>query len=247
MEARPSAAVFFSFFRRVNPTLRRRRRRRCLLLLLLLGFVSTRARKSRAEAERNETRFSLIRSTSFYPQCGIVYAHTHIYIHACNTRAYTRIHAYFTHTHRARARTFPSHSRLRFFRSVRAASTLVYIPFLALSRFIVRRRSGRSPSSSSSNSISSLDRLTRLSLSLSLLLLFLSLFLSPPSLSRAHPLAPVSFLRLAPSPRSLARPSLLRALRALSLEQPINSVGRRRVRTTILSLSSHRPTVLTPI
>lgn len=64
-----------------------------------------------------------------------------------------------------------------------------------------------------------------------------------PSLS--DPRHPRSLLSVPPSLSTLSvAPSLVLAL---SLEQPINSVGRRELRTTILSLSSHRPTVLTPI
>lgn len=229
MEARPSAVVFFSFFRRVYARdillsrLLLLLLHRCLLLLLLLDFV-TRARKGRGrEPKPNETRFSLIRSTSSNPQRGTrirTRTRTHVNAHlyagmrmpAC-TRIYIR--------KRIHARSLSLAPALLCF--VRAGSTLSRTPFFLPSRFILRQRPGevcRRP-------LLILSRRSTASPAVSLALLPCRFCVSYPLHAR--------------------RPSRSFALRALSLEQPINSVGRRRVRTTILSLSSHRPTVLTPI
>lgn len=232
MEARPSAVVFFSFFRRVyardillSRLLLLLLLHRCLLLLLLLDFV-TRARKGRGrEPKPNETRFSLIRSTSSNPQRGTrtrartrtrAHVNAHLYagmrMPAC-TRIYIR--------KRIHARSL-SRSRPRFFASF-APVPPSRTPFFLPSRFILRQRPGevcRRP-------LLILSRRSTASPAVSLALLPCRFCVSYPLHAR--------------------RPSRSFALRALSLEQPINSVGRRRVRTTILSLSSHRPTVLTPI
>lgn len=196
MEARPSAVVFFSFFRRVyaRDILLSRRRllllllHRCLLLLLLLDFV-TRARKGRGrEPKPNETRFSLIRSTSSNPQRGTrirARTRTHVNAHlyagmrmpAC-TRIYIR--------KRIHARSLSLAPALLCL--VRAGSTLSYSLFPPFSLH-PPPTAGRSLSTSSSNSISPLDRLSR----------------------RLSCTSSVSFLRLVSSPRSpsvsLLRPS----------------------------------------
>lgn len=192
MEARPSAVVFFSFFRRVyaRDILLSRRLlllHRCLLLLLL-DFV-TRARKGRGrEPKPNETRFSLIRSTSSNPQRGTrirTRTRTHVNAHlyagmrmpAC-TRIYIR--------KRIHARSLSLAPALLCF--VRAGSTLSYSLFPPFSLH-PPPAAGRSLSTSSSNSISPLDRLSR----------------------RLSCTSSVSFLRLVSSPRSpsvsLLRPS----------------------------------------
>lgn len=230
MEARPSAVVFFSFFRRVyaRDILLSRRRllllllHRCLLLLLLLDFV-TRARKGRGrEPKPNETRFSLIRSTSSNPQRGTrTRARTHVKRTFIRGYAYARVYAY-TRTYANASTRVPSRSRPRFFASF-APVPPSRTPFFLPSRFILRQRPGevcRRP-------LLILSRRSTASPAVSLALLPCRFCVSYPLHAR--------------------RPSHSFALRALSLEQPINSVGRRRVRTTILSLSSHRPTVLTPI
>lgn len=192
MEARPSAVVFFSFFRRVYARdillsrLLLLLLHRCLLLLLLLDFV-TRARKGRGrEPKPNETRFSLIRSTSSNPQRGTrTRTRTHVNAHlyagmrmpAC-TRIYIR--------KRIHARSLSLAPALLCF--VRAGSTLSYSLFPPFSLH-PPPTAGRSLSTSSSNSISPLDRLSR----------------------RLSCTSSVSFLRLVSSPRSpsvsLLRPS----------------------------------------
>lgn len=190
MEARPSAVVFFSFFRRVyaRDILLSRRLllllHRCLLLLLLLDFV-TRARKGRGrEPKPNETRFSLIRSTSSNPQRSTrtrTHVNAHLYagmrMPAC-TRIYIR--------KRIHARSLSLAPALLCF--VRAGSTLSYSLFPPFSLH-PPPTAGRSLSTSSSNSISPLDRLSR----------------------RLSCTSSVSFLRLVSSPRSpsvsLLRPS----------------------------------------
>lgn len=196
MEARPSAVVFFSFFRRVyardillsRPLLLLLLLHRCLLLLLLLDFV-TRARKGRGrEPKPNETRFSLIRSTSSNPQRGTrIRARTRTHVNAhlyAGTRmpACTRIYI----RKRIHARSLSLAPALLCF--VRAGSTLSYSLFPPFSLH-PPPTAGRSLSTSSSNSISPLDRLSR----------------------RLSCTSSVSFLRLVSSPRSpsvsLLRPS----------------------------------------
>lgn len=195
MEARPSAVVFFSFFRRVyaRDILLSRRLlllllHRCLLLLLLLDFV-TRARKGRGrEPKPNETRFSLIRSTSSNPQRGTrTRARTHVKRTFIRGYAYApRVRVYAYIRKRIHARSLSLAPALLCF--VRAGSTLSYSLFPPFSLH-PPPTAGRSLSTSSSNSISPLDRLSR----------------------RLSCTSSVSFLRLVSSPRSpsvsLLRPS----------------------------------------
>lgn len=131
--------VFFSFFRRIlarYPPLSSSSSSSSSSS----GFrdESTKEPRPRVEAERNETRFSLIRSTS-YPQCGT----TRTYVGNTRIHAYTRVFAL------ARARASSPRSRRSHPRT----------PFFFSSRFILRRRTGWSLSPSSFNSISPLDRL----------------------------------------------------------------------------------------
>lgn len=221
MEARPSVAVFFSFFRRVReryPPLSSSSSSPSSSSSSSSSRFrdeSTKGPRPRAEAERNETRFPLIRSTSSYPWCG-TRTRPRTFVHAC-AHAYIRVYTYATHP-----RAFPlARTRAPLLRSRRFHPPRT--PFSLPSRFILRQRPGevcRRP-------LLILSRRSTASPAISLALL-------PCRFCVSHPL-------------HARRPSHSFALRALSLEQPINSVGRRRVRTTILSLSSHRPTVLTPI
>lgn len=174
---------------------------------------STKEPRPRVEAERNETRFSLIRSTS-YSQSVVPHTHTHTRDTCADIHAY--IHA-----------AFPLARVL--LRLVRAGPTLV-LPFSSL----LALSSAGEPGEVSHRPLLILSRRSTASIAVSLALIRVCRFCV------SHPLP----LRARSPTVSL---SLSLTLRALSLEQPINSVGRRRVRTTILSLSSHRPTVLTPI
>lgn len=205
MEARPSAMVFFSFFRRV--------RERYLPLSFSSplssssssssGFrdESTKGPRPRAEAERNETRFSLIRSTSSNPQCG-TRTRTHISTYARVVRIYTY----------AFTRIF-SRSHPRFFAPF--GSTLSYSLFPPFSLH-PPPTAWRSLSTSSSNSISPLDRLSR-RLSCTSSVSFLRLVSSPLA------------VRLAPSPFVLSRSNNLSTRwvdvgsgRRFSLSHPID-------------------------
>lgn len=185
MEARPSVAVFFSFFRRVReryPPLSFSSSSPSSSSSSSSRFrdESTKGPRPRAEAERNETRFSLIRSTSSYPRCG-TRTRPRTFVHAC-ARVHTR-----TYIRNASTR-IPSRSHPRFFASFAPVPPSAYSLFPPFSLH-PPPTTGRSLSTSSSNSISPLDRLSR-------------------RLSRT---SSVSFLRLASSPRSpsvsLLRPS----------------------------------------
>lgn len=145
----------------------------------------------------------------------------HTYTHTQRPYIHTRIRMYrCTYTQRVRSLSLAP----ELLRLVRAGSTLV-LPFSSLL------------ASSSANDQGEVSRRPPLILSRR----------STASTAVSLSLSSVSFLRLSHTLSTLCSSLSHPHPPPLSLEQPINSVGRRRVRTTILSLSSHRPTVLTPI
>lgn len=139
MEARPSAMVFFSFFRRVReryPPLSSSSSPSSSSSSSSSGFrdESAKGPRPRAEAERNETRLSLIRSTSSNPPVWYTRARTHAHTrHHTFVRAYThvcthiyvrkRIHAYSLSLAPALLRSVRFHPLVLPFSSLLASSS----------------------------------------------------------------------------------------------------------------------------
>lgn len=219
MEARPSAIVFFSFFWRVRERERKRKilLSRLLLHRLLLLLQDFVTRARKGRGREPKPNETKHGSLLFAPPLP---TRSVIHAHAHTTYLYAAYTCVRIYTYATHPRAFSlTRTRAPSLRSVPPSRT----PFFLPSRFILRQRLGevcRRP-------LLILSRRSTASPAVSLALLPCRFCVSYPLHAR--------------------RPSHSFALRALSLEQPINSVGRRRVRTTILSLSSHRPTVLTPI
>jgi len=216
--------VFFSFFRRVReryPPLLSSSSSSSSSSSLSSSSSSSGFRDESTKGPRpkpNETKHGSLLFAPPPPTRSVVHAHAHTWTHIC-TRVCTRVRVYVYVNASTR---IPSRSYPRFFASF-APVPPSRTPFFLPSRFILRQQPGevcRRP-------LLILSRRSTASPAVSLALLPCRFCVSYPLHAR--------------------RPSHSFALRALSLEQPINSVGRRQVRTTILSLSSHRPTVLTPI